>query len=131
MRLADSNQPLDMQGIAGPWIAWNRDRTRIVASGTTFDEVKSRAAAAGEAQVVLARVSELERPRGRGRKLLYMVTAFLSLASSVPDAQPAAAATSGGAAAVDSSLVDGDDDQDTSDQQVSREARQRFGRPSV
>ena len=40
---------------AGLWIAWNRDLTRIVASGSTFDEVHDAAVAAGEPRPVLGK----------------------------------------------------------------------------
>ena len=33
---------------AGLWIAWNHERTRIIASGRTVEEVVKAAAAAGE-----------------------------------------------------------------------------------
>jgi hypothetical protein len=40
----------------GKWIAWNFERTRIVASGATLGEAKRLAEAAGETRVILAKV---------------------------------------------------------------------------
>ncbi len=41
---------------AGKWIAWNHERTRIVASGRTVQEVMNAAKAAGEADSILEKV---------------------------------------------------------------------------
>jgi hypothetical protein len=41
---------------AGQWVAWNKDRTRIVAHGDRFDEVRAQAAAAGFEDPLLQRV---------------------------------------------------------------------------
>jgi hypothetical protein len=40
---------------AGLWLAWNRDLTRIIASGTTIDEAHDAAVAAGEPRPVLGK----------------------------------------------------------------------------
>jgi hypothetical protein len=40
---------------AGQWIAWNRDRTAIVASGRTLDEARHAAESAGESEPILAK----------------------------------------------------------------------------
>ncbi len=40
---------------AGLWIAWDRDHIRIIASGTTIDEVHDAAVAAGEPRPVLGK----------------------------------------------------------------------------
>jgi len=40
----------------GKWIAWDFNRTRIMASGTTFEEAKKAAQAAGEIRPILAKV---------------------------------------------------------------------------
>lgn len=40
---------------AGQWIAWNRARTAIVASGRTLDEARRAAEAAGEQNPILAK----------------------------------------------------------------------------
>jgi hypothetical protein len=40
---------------AGRWIAWNRELTRIIASGSTFDEAHDAAVAAGEPRPVLGK----------------------------------------------------------------------------
>lgn len=47
--------PVVPREYAGLWIAWNRARTQIVASGRTLDEARSAAEAAGESQPVLAK----------------------------------------------------------------------------
>jgi hypothetical protein len=73
-------EPLIPAHYAGEWVALDRDRTRIIASGRTFDEAKHAASAAGEQSVVIGKVSP---PTGRsriGRRLIYMVTVFISLA---------------------------------------------------
>ena len=41
---------------AGQWIAWNKDRTRIVAHGAKFGEVRAEAIAAGCAEPLMQRV---------------------------------------------------------------------------
>jgi hypothetical protein len=54
------NQPFSTPSVpkkySGKWIAWDFDRTRIVASGTTFAEAKQAAQAAGETRPILAKV---------------------------------------------------------------------------
>jgi hypothetical protein len=45
---------------AGRWIAWSRDGTRIVASGTTLDEAVQAAANAGEQEPVFAKVPKAD-----------------------------------------------------------------------
>jgi hypothetical protein len=47
--------PLVPKKFAGLWIAWNRGRTQIVASGRTFDEARCAAETAGEPEPVLAK----------------------------------------------------------------------------
>ena len=47
--------PLVPRKFAGLWIAWNRGRTQIVASGRTFDEARCAAETAGEPEPVLAK----------------------------------------------------------------------------
>jgi hypothetical protein len=52
-------KPLSMPRVpkeyAGRWIAWNSQRTRIVASGATFAEVTQAAEAAGEPNPIFAK----------------------------------------------------------------------------
>jgi hypothetical protein len=55
METNDSAAPVVPRKYAGQWIAWNRDRTAIVASGRTFDEARRAAEAAGEAAPILAK----------------------------------------------------------------------------
>lgn len=45
----------------GQWIAWSHDRTRIVASGPTYEETRQTAEAAGEPQAYLTKA-----PKARG-----------------------------------------------------------------
>ena len=45
--------PLDL---AGQWIAWNEDRSEIVAHGAKFDEVRTKAIAAGFLRPLMQRV---------------------------------------------------------------------------
>lgn len=40
---------------AGRWIAWNRQRTKIVATGATLPEARQAAQAAGETAAVFAK----------------------------------------------------------------------------
>jgi uncharacterized protein DUF5678 len=40
---------------AGKWIAWDAQRTRIVASGATFSEVQRAAEATGESNPIFAK----------------------------------------------------------------------------
>jgi hypothetical protein len=40
---------------AGRWIAWNRARTAIIASGRTLDEARRAAESAGEPAPILAK----------------------------------------------------------------------------
>lgn len=59
------------------WVAWNRQLTRVVGKGRTFDEAKEAAAAGGECSLILARLL----PRGpatSGRRVLYAVAVFVS-----------------------------------------------------
>ena len=40
---------------AGQWVAWNKDRSEIIASGRTFEEARRAAEAAGESKPILAK----------------------------------------------------------------------------
>ena len=51
----EQSMPLVPKKYAGLWIAWNRGRTQIVASGRTFDEAHRAAVAACESEPVLAK----------------------------------------------------------------------------
>jgi hypothetical protein len=55
MATADRPAPLVPRRFAGQWIAWNRTRTAIVASGRTLDDARRAAEAAGEAAPILAK----------------------------------------------------------------------------
>jgi hypothetical protein len=71
------HQPRVPREYAGRWVAWDRNQTRIVASGDSFDEAKIAASAAGESSVLMARVPARSAARF-GRPLLYMVAVFIS-----------------------------------------------------
>lgn len=107
--------------MAGQWIAWNREQTKIVGCGATFEEAKQRAAEAGESAVFLAKAPSGQRWLGHGRRVLYMVAVFISLAQSAGDAVAAPRGTLLGQtpASADASQTiadfdDVDDSQDTS-----------------
>jgi hypothetical protein len=55
MAAAEHPAPLVPRKYAGQWIAWNRDRTTIVASGRTLDEARRAAEGAGESEPILAK----------------------------------------------------------------------------
>lgn len=56
MATADRPAPIVPRQFAGQWIAWNRARTAIIASGRTLDDARLAAAAAGESAPILAKV---------------------------------------------------------------------------
>jgi hypothetical protein len=72
------SQPRVPNELTGKWVAWDRDETRIVASGDTFDAAKQSAAAAGQSAVLMARVPSQPRFRFGRRPLLSMVAVFIS-----------------------------------------------------
>jgi len=47
--------PVVPQECGGKWIAWNFERTKILATGRTFAEAKQAAEACGETKPVLAK----------------------------------------------------------------------------
>lgn len=51
-----SSMPRVPKEYSGKWIAWDFNRTRIVASGTSLEEAKQAAQAAGEIRPILAKV---------------------------------------------------------------------------
>ena len=55
MATTHQSAPLVPRKYAGQWIAWNRDRTAIVASGRTLDDARRGAQAAGELAPILAK----------------------------------------------------------------------------
>jgi hypothetical protein len=55
MATQDSAAPVVPKKYAGQWIAWDRARTTIVASGRTFDDARRAAEAAGESAPILAK----------------------------------------------------------------------------
>ena len=65
----------------GKWIAWNRDQTKIIASGRTFEEAKRAAAAEGEFSLLLSKVPDAWFGWRRGRSPLHTVAVFVSTAS--------------------------------------------------
>jgi hypothetical protein len=54
------SEPFEMPRVpkeyAGKWIAWDSQRTKIVASGATFAEAKQAAEDAGEVNPIFAKV---------------------------------------------------------------------------
>jgi hypothetical protein len=55
METEDRPAPTVPKKYAGQWIAWNRLRTAIVASGRTLADARRAAEAAGESAPVLAK----------------------------------------------------------------------------
>jgi hypothetical protein len=55
----ENKTPAVPKEYSGKWIAWDFERTRILASGTTMVEAKRAAEAVGETRPILAKV-----PRG-------------------------------------------------------------------
>ena len=55
MATADRPAPVVPRKFAGQWIAWNRARTAIVASGRTLEDARRAAEAAGESAPILAK----------------------------------------------------------------------------
>jgi hypothetical protein len=72
------------------WVAMTLDRSRVVASASTFEALKAAAAKAGERSVLVAKP-------GRRRRFLYMFAVFIALG------QPLAAG-SADSAALDASI---------------------------
>ncbi len=60
-----------------PWIAWDRDLSRVVASGPTFEAAKRAAAALGKSSVMLTRQTS-SGPPSAGRLNKYMVAVFVA-----------------------------------------------------
>jgi hypothetical protein len=52
--------PIVPKQFAGLWIAWGRQQTRIVSSGTSVVEARDRAIAAGEPRPLLAKVPRID-----------------------------------------------------------------------
>jgi hypothetical protein len=76
-RAARRSQPAVPRELSGKWVAWDRDQTRIIGSGDTFEEAKEAAVAAGESAILMARVPARHRLRF-GRPMLYMVAVFIA-----------------------------------------------------
>jgi hypothetical protein len=74
---ARRSQPTVPRELSGKWVAWDRDQTRIIGSGDTFEEAKEAAVAAGESAIFMARVPARHRLRF-GRPMLYMVAVFIA-----------------------------------------------------
>lgn len=54
-RFPNGPQPAPLE-YAGQWVAWNKDRTRIVAHGARFGKVRAEAIAAGYSEPLMQRV---------------------------------------------------------------------------
>lgn len=55
MATTDQTAPIVPKKFAGQWIAWNRTRTTIIASGPSFDDARRAAEALGEPTPILAK----------------------------------------------------------------------------
>ncbi len=55
MATTDHLAPIVPREFAGQWIAWNRARTAIVASGRTLEDARCASEAAGEPEPILAK----------------------------------------------------------------------------
>lgn len=53
-RFPNGPQPIPLE-YSGQWVAWNKDRTRIVAHGANFGEVRAAAIAAGHPEPLMHR----------------------------------------------------------------------------
>ena len=53
-------RPIVPPEYAGLWIAWNRDHTRIIASGRTIEAAFEAAIAAGELEPILGRAPDAQ-----------------------------------------------------------------------
>ena len=70
---------------AGRWVAWNRQQTKLIATGLTFEDAKRAAAATGEYSVLLGKVPE----RGnRSKRTLRMVAVFIACGGAGAMPQP-------------------------------------------
>jgi hypothetical protein len=56
-RFSDRPGPAPLE-FAGEWVAWNQDRSRIVAHGARFDEVRAEAISAGCREPLMQRVRQ-------------------------------------------------------------------------
>lgn len=81
--MVDQNGRWDLQRYAGKWIAWNRDQTRIVATGETFAAVKTAAAKKGEQSVLVAEVPARPDWLRRSYHLLHVFAVFIALSQPI------------------------------------------------
>lgn len=65
----------------GRWMAWNRDQTRLLATGNSYEEAKLAAAATGERSVTIAKLAAIG-PRRRPRWAPVMAV-FIAIAPSL------------------------------------------------
>jgi hypothetical protein len=65
----------------GRWVAWDREQTRLLATGNTFEEAKLAAAATGERSVTLAKLTT----SGARRKLrwAHVMAVFVAMTPSL------------------------------------------------
>ena len=92
---------------AGLWTVWNREQTRIIGSGHTFEEAKQAAAAAGEQAVILAKAPDAPHRR-RAWRWTQVVAVFISLVPGISSLQADdwAAKSPGDATAVSRTSLD-------------------------
>jgi hypothetical protein len=84
--MADDSNEQFLLDHAGQWVAWDREQTHVVASGSTFEQVKAAAANAGEQSILVAKVPASTSWMRRSHKLLYVFAVFISLAQPFPTA---------------------------------------------
>jgi hypothetical protein len=78
--VSNRSTPEVPQELAGKWIAWDRDQTKIVGWGDSFESVKRAAAQAGQREVLIAKSQPKSRWL-RSQHLLCMVAVFISQAA--------------------------------------------------
>ena len=64
--------------LAGKWVAWNREQTKIISAADTFDEAKQLAADLGWREVVIGRVPSLSNWRRSGCRLICVAAVFIA-----------------------------------------------------
>ena len=76
--MVDSPNENGLDRYTGRWVAWNREQTRIVASGDTFEALKSEAAERGEHSILVAHV-----PQKRNWHLLRVFAVFIAFSQPI------------------------------------------------
>jgi hypothetical protein len=68
---------------AGKWVASNRDQTKVIAAGRTFEEAKHAALEAGERELFLTEVPPASRWNLVCPPVLYAVAVFVAQVSEI------------------------------------------------